>query len=812
MKKLTTLFLVAVLGPSLVLAWLATRSLKDQEMVMRDQIERRAEDMTATVAQDVNLFMDDVRLFYRQQVDDLVKENRKSPDTTWLKNFDQSIRSRWGQVKVGTVIGGDGLAYFPSSKTQDQRVQDFLDDNNSFFANKAVWEVYRAPARQTNDVLAVTADEPEARDVMAVSGEISLDDEAVAMTRSQKRLTTSDGFVAKGVKKAEPRPTAEIELEKKNGPSRKRALAPKAISPSNAKSVSQSKALQPSWFKSDEKVALKSIAVKGEENEPSMKSARLSSSGVMAERNLSEEARKASSPVKVNVAPQYSKLRSQTKGQMASENIQAGNLSFENRSKNIKQSAGEKAVPAAQALGGQSAPLIESKEDLQEKREMVLAKQGQVQTLDLADLEIDALKQSTKDTQQMAVSQTEGSGGFASLSINSGVMEEVIGEEREGALGRFLEDGLHLYLWYRPQELNSKIFWVELELNELRKGLQGIISGATFPDGDGFCLGLLDEDGQLVGKNQADYSGNWSEWLVKSEIGSILPRWMVTAYLVNPKELAQSARSLRMTILLLVIFLIVAIGIGGWLIIKETGREMYLARQKTDFVSNVSHELKTPLTSIRMFSELLRNVEKVDDKKRVEYASIIDNETGRLTRLINQLLDFSRLERGGKRYDFEELDVAILVEKTVENYRHQLESDGANLKFFNLMENNERLVKGDGDALSQIVLNLLSNAEKYGGSSPEIEVEVRLNKEERLIEIRVKDRGKGISRRESAKIFEKFYRVDDSLASGIEGSGLGLSLARQLARAHGGDLVYQNRKKGGSCFVLSLPISQEGKL
>ena len=240
---------------------------------------------------------------------------------------------------------------------------------------------------------------------------------------------------------------------------------------------------------------------------------------------------------------------------------------------------------------------------------------------------------------------------------------------------------------------------------------------------------------------------------------------------------------------------------------------MYLARQKTDFVSNVSHELKTPLTSIRMFSELLKNVETVDDSKRVEYAGIIDNETGRLTRLINQLLDFSRLERGGKRYDFEELDVAILTRETVENYRHQLEADGVKLTFLDRREGNVSLANGDRDALSQIVLNLLSNAEKYGGSSPEIDVEVELvaesgRDENNLIEIRVKDRGEGISRRESTRIFKKFYRVDDSLASGIEGSGLGLSLARQLARAHGGDLEYRNRKNGGSCFVLSLPASQ----
>ena len=173
----------------------------------------------------------------------------------------------------------------------------------------------------------------------------------------------------------------------------------------------------------------------------------------------------------------------------------------------------------------------------------------------------------------MAAAQVQAVDHFANLEADSVVMEEVVGQEREGALGRFLDDGLHIYLWYRPLELNSKIFWVELDLNEIRQGLKGIITGATFPDSEGFCLGLLDEGGQLVGKNSQNFGGDWSKWLVNSEVGSILPRWMVTAYVVNPNSLIQSAQSLRLTILLLVSFLIVAIGIGGWLIIKETGRE-----------------------------------------------------------------------------------------------------------------------------------------------------------------------------------------------------------------------------------------------
>ena len=792
------MFLVAVLGPSLVLAWLATRSLKDQEMVMRDQVERRAENMTATVAQDVNVFMDDVRLFYRQQVDALGKDNRRNPETTWLQEFDQSICSRWGQVKAGCVIGGDGTVYHPARESQDLRVQTFLDDNNKFFTNKAVWEVYRAPARQSNDLLAVTADLPVKQDQESVSGKLATDKATFALTQSQKESRQLDRLVAEEKKSTKDLRKKQAPPAKSISPAKKGRLVSQSSPAAKTKAATRAETSPALSLNSRKRTVDGSAEIQGaivkREMRPAPTAPAPASS--FAKNNQHKMVKQKTTALKYNVAPQNSKLRSQISSQIV----------------NSQKRVGKKAAPGAVVPGSKKSAAAKDKTFAHARGGLVLDEKNQDPGKQPAVVAEELMKRTGGSDQESAAAQVQAVDHFANLEADFVVMEEVVGQEREGALGRFLDDGLHLYLWYRPQELNSKVFWVELDLNEIRRGLQGIITGATFPDSAGFCLGLLDEGGKLVGKNRQSFVGDWSKWLVNSEVGSILPRWMVTAYVVNPNAAMQSAQSLRRTILLLVGFLVVAIGIGGWLIIKETSREMYLARQKTDFVSNVSHELKTPLTSIRMFSELLKNVETVDDSKRVEYAGIIDSETGRLTRLINQLLDFSRLERGGKRYDFEVLDVAALTRETVENYRHQLEADGAKLSFRNCMEGNVALAKGDKDALSQIVLNLLSNAEKYGGNSPEIEVEVELvdgniRDKNNNIEIRVKDRGEGINRRESARIFEKFYRVDDSLASGIEGSGLGLSLARQLARAHGGDLVYRNRKRGGSCFVLTLPAS-----
>src|SRR5439155_7530019 len=135
-------------------------------------------------------------------------------------------------------------------------------------------------------------------------------------------------------------------------------------------------------------------------------------------------------------------------------------------------------------------------------------------------------------------------------------------------------------------------------------------------------------------------------------------------YLLNPAGLSQSAQTLKLTLALLITVLGLAIGVGGWLMVMDLRRQLTLARQKTDFVSNVSHELKTPLTSIRMFSELLAEGRVADREKQRSYFNIITAETARLTRLINNVLDFSRLERGEKKYNFQNCDVVAVVRET----------------------------------------------------------------------------------------------------------------------------------------------------
>jgi signal transduction histidine kinase len=211
-----------------------------------------------------------------------------------------------------------------------------------------------------------------------------------------------------------------------------------------------------------------------------------------------------------------------------------------------------------------------------------------------------------------------------------------------------------------------------------------------------------------------------------------------------------------------------------------------------------------------MFSELLAEGRVTDTAKQHSYLNIITAEAARLTRLINNVLDFSRLESGEKKYNFQPCDLTEVVRATTEMFRPHLEANG--FKFNCELPGMPILVHSDADALSQIIVNLLSNAEKYANGDREITVQAAQRQSPLpYAEIKVLDRGPGVPRGSEEKIFEKFYRAHDSLSSGIQGSGLGLTLARQIARAHGGDVVYEPREGGGSCFVLRLPISTKIK-
>ncbi len=248
---------------------------------------------------------------------------------------------------------------------------------------------------------------------------------------------------------------------------------------------------------------------------------------------------------------------------------------------------------------------------------------------------------------------------------------------------------------------------------------------------------------------------------------------------------------------------------GVWLTYRNVSREMTLARLKSDFVANVSHELRTPLALIRLYAETLELGRLTAKEKYQEYFRIIREESERLTALINNILDFSRIEAGRKEYEFQETDLGELVHSTLESYRFQIQQNG-----FAYEENispDIPPVKVDREAIARSLLNLVNNALKY--SKDRKFIGVSLYRADNCVNLEVRDSGIGIPPNEQEKIFEKFYRCGDPLVHNVKGSGLGLSLVRHIARSHGGEVHVQSEPEKGSKFTIALPfacVSQTG--
>ncbi len=243
---------------------------------------------------------------------------------------------------------------------------------------------------------------------------------------------------------------------------------------------------------------------------------------------------------------------------------------------------------------------------------------------------------------------------------------------------------------------------------------------------------------------------------------------------------------------------------GGLVLTKHVvSKEMALARLKSDFVSNVSHELRTPLALIRLYAETLELGRITTRDKKQEYYRIIRKESERLTALINNILDFSRIEAGRKEYEFRQTDIADLVRNTLDSYRYQIEQQGFALE--ESIDPDLPLVPIDREAIARALVNLVNNALKY--SDHEKFLGVKLYRANSSVKLEVVDHGIGITRREQSKIFEKFYRTGDPLVHNTKGSGLGLSLVRHITQAHGGEIAVESTPGKGSKFTLSLPLT-----
>jgi signal transduction histidine kinase len=238
------------------------------------------------------------------------------------------------------------------------------------------------------------------------------------------------------------------------------------------------------------------------------------------------------------------------------------------------------------------------------------------------------------------------------------------------------------------------------------------------------------------------------------------------------------------------------------LAVGAMARQMRLSQMKSDFVSNVSHELRTPLSSIRVFGEYMRLGRVTKEEKIREYGEYIEAESRRLTQLINNILDFSRIESAEKKYRFGATDIVDLVQHTVSGFEVPLRDQGVKIE---LRGSELRpMLSVDRDAIAQVLMNLLDNAVKYSNGDKRIEVTIETKNDE--VRIGVRDHGIGIAPSEQKKIFEKFYRVGSGLVHDVKGSGLGLSIVQHVVEAHQGRVEIESATGRGSLFTIVLPL------
>jgi signal transduction histidine kinase len=268
------------------------------------------------------------------------------------------------------------------------------------------------------------------------------------------------------------------------------------------------------------------------------------------------------------------------------------------------------------------------------------------------------------------------------------------------------------------------------------------------------------------------------------------------------KALEKSARREIFFYGFLLAVIIVLMLFGAVMIARDISRESETNRLKTEFVNNISHELKTPLTLIRLYGETLQRKENLTDQEKKESYEIITKESERLSHLINNVLDFSRIEMGRKEFNFTTGYLQDVIRDTLESYSYHLEKKG--FAIHSDISGDLPEMNFDGEAIASVLINLVSNAMKF--SPKEKEVTVKLFRDNGNAVLQVADKGIGISQKEIPKIFQRFYQAENKITSEARGSGLGLTLVKHIVEAHGGTIEVESEVGKGSRFVVRIPL------
>lgn len=367
-----------------------------------------------------------------------------------------------------------------------------------------------------------------------------------------------------------------------------------------------------------------------------------------------------------------------------------------------------------------------------------------------------------------------------------------------------LRQGWYMWHWgsdanlvYWQQNETGSIVGVELESARVKADLISRLPD-TRPrkELDDFRLRLLDAAGHVV-YQWGNYDNTGLSAQQKRPLSYPLSSWSLEYFGNAFTQTKLSKYSLMLT---LAGFGLLVSGLA-WFLYREQTREMRLASQRVQFVSQVSHELKTPLTNIRLYAEMLEDQLDEEQPQQKRYLQVITDESQRLSRLIGNVLNFARTPRIHKR-DFEPADV---IKQVVDHFKPGLEAKDVQLSI-SLNANNA--ISSDPDCFEQILNNLLSNAEKYGAGGNSLVISSKIENGNLLVQIR--DYGKGIAKSEQKRIFQAFYRINDDLTEGVSGTGIGLTIARQQAEYLGGTLELVDVTPG-ACFQLRLPMTENNQ-
>ncbi|MEK7403733.1 MAG: HAMP domain-containing sensor histidine kinase [Acidobacteriota bacterium] len=322
-------------------------------------------------------------------------------------------------------------------------------------------------------------------------------------------------------------------------------------------------------------------------------------------------------------------------------------------------------------------------------------------------------------------------------------------------------------------------------------------STATALRETGAVLSLADESGHILfGAQPVSRQGVVQRTPAETRLPWIL---LVSAGNTGPEDGEFQARRRLLAVGLAAIALFLAAGF--YFLWRSVRRELAVARLQTDFVSAVSHEFRTPLTSLRHITELLDEDDEVPRERRKSFYSALARSTQRLHRLVESLLDFARMEGGRRPYDLRRLDAGELAAQVVSEFRKEAGPGGFTIRLD--VAPGEHPIEADAEALTHALWNLLDNAVKYSGEGRTVWVAVNGHHDGTAISVR--DEGPGIPREEQKEIFRKFVRGERARRQGIKGTGIGLAIVSHIVVAHGGAIELESKEGGGSTFTLVLP-------